>query len=116
MLTGDQYRQSIRDGRKSYFQGNLVEDAAAHPLFGKSVDWVARTYDRGYSKEAGASHSMYSVPRSPEELQEQMDLLMASDPLASSTAGCMALRSITGDLYGMPVVEFTDPPAGGEAP
>jgi len=98
MLTGDQYRESLRDGRKSYFQGELVADAGTHRLIGPSVEWVARTYDRDHSPSVGAHNAMYDPPRTPEELREQMEMLLASDPTASGTAGCMALRSIAGEL------------------
>lgn len=98
MLTGDQYRESLRDGRRSYIDGKVVEDAAAHRLIGKSVDWVAKTYDAHYSADAGASNPMYQLPRTKEELQAQMDFLLTSDPTAASTAGSMALRNVAPEL------------------
>jgi 4-hydroxybutyryl-CoA dehydratase / vinylacetyl-CoA-Delta-isomerase len=98
MLTGDQYRESLRDGRASYLDGERIEDAAAHALVGKSVDWVAKTYDRHYSAEAGASNPMYVLPKTKEELQEQMEFLLASDLTAASTAGSMALRNVAPQL------------------
>ena len=33
MLTGKQYLESIRDGRKVYIGKKLVEDVTAHPAF-----------------------------------------------------------------------------------
>lgn len=98
MLTGDQYRESLRDGRASYMDGKRVEDAAAHPLIGKSVDWVAKTYDRHHATGAGAHNPMYDLPTTKEELQEQMDLLLTADPTAASTAGSMALRNVAPQL------------------
>jgi 4-hydroxybutyryl-CoA dehydratase / vinylacetyl-CoA-Delta-isomerase len=98
MRTGDNYRESLRDGRASYLDGALIADPATHPLVGKSVDWVAKSYDRHYSTDPGAHNPMYGLPRTKEELQEQMDLLMASDPTAASTAGSMALRNVAPQL------------------
>jgi len=98
MLTGNQYRESIRDARESYFQGNLVEDATSHSLFGPSVNWVAKTYDRYFTPAAGAHNPMYDVPTTAAELRQEMDMLLGADPTASSTAGCMALRGVAGKL------------------
>jgi 4-hydroxybutyryl-CoA dehydratase/vinylacetyl-CoA-Delta-isomerase len=97
MLTGNQYRESLRDGRKSFFDGDLVEDAGAHALIGASVDWVARSYDRYYSA-AGGSNPMFAMPQTTEQLQAQMDMLLVADPTASSTAGAMALRAVAASL------------------
>jgi 4-hydroxybutyryl-CoA dehydratase/vinylacetyl-CoA-Delta-isomerase len=98
MLTGDQYRESLRDGRASFIDGERVEDTPTHPLLRTSVDWVAKTYDRHHSTGPGAHNPMYELPRSGEELQAQMDLLMASDLTAAATAGCMALRGVGPEL------------------
>ncbi|MCC7364865.1 MAG: hypothetical protein IT303_10885 [Dehalococcoidia bacterium] len=112
MLTGNQYRESIRDGRESYFQGQLVQDPASHRLFGPSVDWVAKTYDRYHS--AGGHNPMYDIPKSPDELRQAMDMLLAADPTATSTAGSMALRGVSARLsalnpaYGARLDAFLD--------
>lgn len=98
MLTGDQYRQSIRDGRASYFEGQLVSDAAKHPLIGQSVDWVAKTYDRHCSTAKGAHNPLYDLPKTTDELQALMDLLMQSDLTVASTAGVMALQSVGDEI------------------
>ena len=98
MLTGDQYRNSLRDGRKSYLDGKLISDPGAHPLIGPSVDWVARTYDRFHSTERGASNPMFLMPSTTEQLQEQMDMLLDADPTVSSTAGGMALHGAAPNL------------------
>ena len=43
--TGDQYRDSIRDGREVYMDGVRVEDVTTHPMFKPLVDVRARIYD-----------------------------------------------------------------------
>jgi 4-hydroxybutyryl-CoA dehydratase/vinylacetyl-CoA-Delta-isomerase len=96
MLTGDQYRESIRDGRASYIEGERIEDAPTHPLTRTSVDWVAKTYDRYFKPEG--HNPLYDAPRSAPELEEQMSMLLSADPTAASTAGCMALRSVSEQL------------------
>jgi len=98
MLTGEQYRASIRDGRAAYLDGKRVGDVTADPLLAVSVDWVAKTYDANYSKDPAQRNPMYALPSSANELRAQMAFLAASDFTAATTAGCMTLREILPDL------------------
>lgn len=98
MMRGNQYRQSIQDGRRSFIDGERVEDASCHPLLRVSVDWVAGTYDRFHSSEPGAQNPMYTVPRTTAELEQQMAVLTESDLTAATTAGCMALVNVAPEL------------------
>ena len=41
MLTGDEYRESLRDGRATFFEGEVVDDLPNHPILGTCVDVVA---------------------------------------------------------------------------
>jgi 4-hydroxyphenylacetate 3-monooxygenase len=43
--TGEQYRDSIRDGRQVWINGERVTDVTAHPMFRPLVDVRARIYD-----------------------------------------------------------------------
>ena len=43
--TGDEYRESIRDGRVVYIDGERVDDVPTHPAFKPLVDVRARIYD-----------------------------------------------------------------------
>lgn len=43
--TGQQYRDSIRDGRVVYINGDRVRDVTTHPMFKPLVDIRARIYD-----------------------------------------------------------------------
>ncbi|HVV95072.1 MAG TPA: 4-hydroxyphenylacetate 3-hydroxylase family protein [Hyphomicrobiales bacterium] len=46
--TGDEYRESIRDGREVYIAGERVKDVTAHPMFKPLVDVRARIYDMAH--------------------------------------------------------------------
>ncbi len=48
LLTGDEYRESIRDGREIYINGETVKDATTHPAFKPLVDVRARIYDMAH--------------------------------------------------------------------
>ena len=94
MLTAEDYRQSIRDGRASYLEGRRIEDPVTHPLLRVSVDWVASTYEQTCSADPGARNPIFDQPATPAELDEQMNFLIEADVTAASTAGCMALVNV----------------------
>src|SRR5271163_3043776 len=49
--TGDEYRESIRDGREVYINGERVEDVVTHPAFKPLVDIRARIYDMAHEPD-----------------------------------------------------------------
>ena len=46
--TGEQYRDSIRDGRRVWIDGERVADVTRHPMFRPLVDIRARIYDMAH--------------------------------------------------------------------
>jgi 4-hydroxyphenylacetate 3-monooxygenase len=48
LRTGDEYRESIRDGREVYIDGERVADVPNHPAFRPIVDLRARIYDMAH--------------------------------------------------------------------
>jgi 4-hydroxybutyryl-CoA dehydratase/vinylacetyl-CoA-Delta-isomerase len=48
MMTGQQYRESLDDGRETYFEGKQILNLASHPILGITVDSAASGYDRFY--------------------------------------------------------------------
>ena len=51
LRTGEEYRESIRDGREVYINGEKVEDVPTHPAFKPLVDIRARIYDMQHEPE-----------------------------------------------------------------
>ena len=49
--TGEEYRESIRDGRDVWINGERVKDVTIHPQFKPAVDARARIYDMAHEKE-----------------------------------------------------------------
>lgn len=49
--TGDEYRDSIRDGRQIWINGETVADVTSHPAFKPLVDIRARIYDMQHDPE-----------------------------------------------------------------
>jgi len=48
--TGDEYRESIRDGREVWIDGEKVDDVTTHQAFRPIVDLRARIYDFGHDE------------------------------------------------------------------
>lgn len=85
MMTGDQYRASLNDGRETYFEGRAVEDVAKDPILGITVDSGAEGYDRFYDPAPNAIGAFMKVPASAEELREQVELHETVDLLTHVT-------------------------------
>ncbi len=49
--TGEQYIESIRDGREVYVNGEKVKDVPSHPMFKPLVDIRARIYDMAHDPD-----------------------------------------------------------------
>lgn len=82
-MTGDEYIESLKDGREVYLHGERVEDVTTHPAFRNSVRMVARLYDAMHDPEhqddlladtdtgsGGKTHPFFKVPHSSEDLQD----------------------------------------------
>ena len=50
-LTGEEYLESLRDGREVWIDGERVEDVTTHPAFRNSARSVARLYDALHDPE-----------------------------------------------------------------
>ncbi|MFQ5783712.1 MAG: 4-hydroxyphenylacetate 3-hydroxylase family protein [Alphaproteobacteria bacterium] len=50
LMTGDEYRESIRDGREVWMDGERVRDVTVHPAFKPIVDVRARIYDMAHEE------------------------------------------------------------------
>src|SRR5579871_908598 len=79
MKTGEQYRQSLRDGREVYLDGERVQDVTLHPATKPAVDVRARLYDlrhasglkakTTYTDESGATYCRaFKLPESVNDL------------------------------------------------
>ncbi len=79
MLTGEQYIDSLDDGRLTYFEGRRIKDLLGEPAFEVPVRAIAAGYDASYSPEAGATNPLVVAPRSPEELRERANVIHKMD-------------------------------------
>ncbi len=53
MLTGQQYLESLKDGREVYLNGEKINDVTKHPAYRNSARSIARMYDALHDPEMG---------------------------------------------------------------
>ena len=86
MLTGQQYLESLRDGRKIYVNGHAVPDVTTEPLLNRGALWAAQGYDKFYDPAPDAHGPYFFIPTSADELRAQQHRQMHWDFPTTSTA------------------------------
>ena len=78
--TGQEYIESLRDGREIWIYGERVKDVTTHPAFRNTVRMLARLYDALHdgrksvlctetdTGSGGYTHKFYRATRNAEEL------------------------------------------------
>jgi 4-hydroxyphenylacetate 3-monooxygenase len=87
-MTGDEYIESLRDGREVWIYGERVKDVTTHPAFRNPVRMVARMYDSLHDPEkkdvlttetdtgsGGYTHKFFRTPHSAEDMVEDRDAI-----------------------------------------
>jgi 4-hydroxyphenylacetate 3-monooxygenase len=92
--TGDEYLDSIRDGREVYMNGQRVEDVTRHPMFKPLIDIRARIYDMQHE---AATRNILSFQQDgewqavanklPRSQQDWWDKRRATDTVLDSIGG-----------------------------
>jgi aromatic ring hydroxylase len=85
LRTPDQYIQSLRDGRRVFFRGQVVPDVTTHPVIAVAVRHASIDYQlaeepqhRGLcvaEDESGEYSSYFKVPASPDDLLRRSALI-----------------------------------------
>src|ERR1700754_2787483 len=81
-MTGDEYIESLRDGREVYLYGEKVADVTTHPAFRNAVRMTPRLYDSMHDPakaevlttppdtgSTGVTHPFFRTPHSVEDLK-----------------------------------------------
>ncbi len=89
-MNGDEYIESLRDGRQIYIHGERVEDVTTHPAFRNSVRSIARLYNALHDPatkdeltaetdtgSGGYTHPFFKAPHSAEDLVAGRDAIAA---------------------------------------
>ncbi|MDQ3404770.1 MAG: 4-hydroxyphenylacetate 3-hydroxylase family protein [Actinomycetota bacterium] len=86
LMTGDEYLESLRDGRAVYLDGERVDDVTRHPAFRNSALSVARLYDAlhapatadlltGVDESGIRTHRFFKPSRSADDLVAARDAI-----------------------------------------
>jgi len=83
LRTPEEYRESLRDGRRVYFRGELVEDVTTHPHLGVAVDHAAATEfglaqspeHRDLAVGPDGYSRFFHIPRSADDLLVRSELI-----------------------------------------
>ncbi len=86
VISSDEYRESLNDGRIVYYRGKLVENVAEHLALKVPVNHASSIYDlqadqnyrgmRCYNDDKlGNISSFYRIPQNTEELMQRHDLI-----------------------------------------
>jgi 4-hydroxyphenylacetate 3-monooxygenase len=85
-MTGQEYLESLRDGREVYIHGERVRDVTTHPAFRNAARSIARLYDALHDPEYRdvltardrfgiLTHKFFKPSYSPQELLEARDAI-----------------------------------------
>ena len=96
LMTGQEFLESIRDGRRVYVGGELVEDVTAHPAFRNAAQSFAMIYDRKrapenrdvmtFEEDGDVFSTYFMMPRTREDLMRRFE---THRRIASWTHGLM---------------------------
>src|SRR3954471_24454897 len=88
--TGDEYLESLRDGREIWIYGERVKDVTTHPAFRNTARMVARLYDALHNPETkdvlttetdtgngGYTHRFFQGSRNADDLVAARDAIAA---------------------------------------
>ncbi|MCX4644653.1 4-hydroxyphenylacetate 3-hydroxylase family protein [Streptomyces sp. NPDC055059] len=98
--TGDQYRESIRDGRDVWMNGEKVTDVTTHPAFKPLVDIRARIYDMAHDPATRDSMTyrdestgeVNAIQQKPPRTREDWDAKRAATDAVLSDVGGVVTR------------------------
>ncbi len=89
MMTGEEYKASLNDGRVVVLEGERVMDMPNHPIYKAPVDLAASLYDNGYDPTPGAVRSTIRTIKSKEDLRAHAMGHEARDILLGVTSASM---------------------------
>lgn len=101
MLTGNEYKDTLNDGRATFFEGERVKDLPGHPLLGQVVGNVADGYDWLLANTVDGQSPLTSIPRTAEELRGSVELVHHAGMIAHVTyTSLQTLTTAAGRLSG----------------
>jgi 4-hydroxyphenylacetate 3-monooxygenase len=86
LKTGEEFKESLRDGRTVWYRGERIEDVTTHPATAGGVEWLASLYDLQHDPEFhelmtvdgenGARLTRaWQIPRTKEDLRKRREFI-----------------------------------------
>ncbi len=104
LKTPQDYVESLRDGRVTYWDGERIDDITRHPKFRTPIAVAASDYAYAdarrrdlmtYQDETGArSHRVFQIPRSEADLTRRVEMMHEMSIVGGVTGVMMALMSV----------------------
>lgn len=104
LKTPEEYVESLRDGRVTYWDGERIDDITQHPRFKVPIALTAEDYNYGhpefgdyrqYLEEDGSSaHRIYQIPRTADDLYTRVEMMKCTGIGTLVTGVFMALMSV----------------------
>lgn len=108
LKTPQQYIDSLRDGRVTYWAGENIPDITRNERFKVPIDLTAADYDyaspefgalRKYrTEDGGEAHRIYQIPRSEEDLGTRIEMMKHSSIGTLVSGVYMALMSVKDEI------------------
>jgi len=118
LMTGEQYKESLRDGRKVIdAEGNIIEDVVTHPALKRGIENLAKVYDFQFEEktkdiatyvdeEDGKRYSVgWKVPKTKADLRQRRDMLRLS---TYHTLGVFGRPNDYGSMMAMGFLSIVD--------
>ena len=93
LMTADQYRESLKDGRVVYYKGKKIDNVCEHPHLRACVNTVAVDYEMAhdpkykdlalvYDEELKENISRYNhIPKNGQDLLKHLELIIKATEL-----------------------------------
>ncbi|KGJ10609.1 4-hydroxyphenylacetate 3-hydroxylase (plasmid) [Paracoccus versutus] len=95
LRTGEQYRDSIRDGRRVWINGERVQDITRHPMFKPLVDIRAHIYDMAHAE---ATRDLMSYEENGERFSVGLKLPFTREDWRAKRAATNAVLEEVGGI------------------
>ena len=97
--TVEEYKQSMRDGRRVYIRGEKVEDITKHPILGITCDTIAAGYELSASKDPAVRDLFVAPhPKTGEPISRYFITPKTKEDLADRTKMIQTSIRLTGGL------------------
>ena len=108
LKTPEEYVESLRDGRVTYWDGERIDDITRHPRFKVPIALTAADYEyadarhgtirRYRTEQGGEAHRIYQIPREEGDLATRIEMMQHTSIATLVSGVYMALMSVKDEV------------------